>query len=98
MPATPQHASDDGPRFAALVALKRAEHAKSRLDSMPDPLRRRLAWTMALDTLRALAEVLPVIVISNQPGLDARLRAERIAARVLAETQLVGVNAALRHG
>ena len=98
MAATPQHASGHGPRFTALVALKRTEHAKSRLDSMPDPLRRRLAWTMALDTLRALAEVLPVIVISNQPGLDARLRGERIAARVLGETQLVGVNAALRHG
>jgi 2-phospho-L-lactate/phosphoenolpyruvate guanylyltransferase len=86
------------PRFAALVALKRTEHAKSRLDSMPDPLRRRLAWTMAVDTLRALAAVVPVIVISNQPGLDARLRAERVAARVLPESHLVGVNAALEHG
>ena len=98
MPAPPQHANADRTRFAALVALKRAEQAKSRLDSIPDPLRRRLAWTMALDTLRALSDVLPVIVISNQPGLDARLRAERIPARVLGESQLLGVNAALRHG
>lgn len=39
---------------AAVVALKQSPYAKSRLD-VPAPLRRRLAWTMALDTLSALA-------------------------------------------
>ena len=82
----------------ALVALKRTDVAKSRLTMVPDPLRRRLAWTMALDTLRALTAVLPVIVISNQPELAARLSREQISARVLAEPVIAGMNAALRHG
>ena len=43
---------------AAVVALKPSEYAKSRLD-LPAPLRQRLAWTMALDTLRALAAACP---------------------------------------
>jgi 2-phospho-L-lactate/phosphoenolpyruvate guanylyltransferase len=98
MPVTSEHAAGEQGPLTALVALKRSEAAKSRLGSLPDPLRRRLAWTMALDTLRALAAVLPVIVISNQPGIDARLRNERIAAKVLAESHSVGINAALQHG
>ena len=58
---------------AAVVALKAAEHAKSRLD-FPAPLRRRLAWTMAVDTLAALsAAVSQVLVVSNQPALASRL-------------------------
>ena len=81
-----------------LVALKRSDVAKSRLASVPAPLRRRLAWTMAVDTLRALTAVLPVIVISNQPELAGRLSRERISARVLAEPLVAGMNAALRHG
>jgi len=87
-----------GSRCVALVALKRTDVAKSRLAMVPDPLRRRLAWTMALDTLRALTAVLPVIVISNQPELAARLSREQISARVLAEPVIAGMNAALRHG
>jgi 2-phospho-L-lactate/phosphoenolpyruvate guanylyltransferase len=98
MPVTSEHGPAERGQLTALVALKRSEAAKSRLGSLPDPLRRRLAWTMALDTLRALAAVLPVIVISNQPGIDARLRSEKIAARVLAESHSVGINAALQHG
>ena len=98
MPVTSDGGAGEQGQLVALVALKRSEVAKSRLGSLPDPLRRRLAWTMALDTLRALAAVLPVIVISNQPGIDARLRSEKIAARVLAESHLVGINAALQHG
>jgi len=53
---------------------------------------------MAVDTLRALTAVLPVIVISNQPELAARLYREQISARVLAEPVIAGMNAALRHG
>jgi 2-phospho-L-lactate/phosphoenolpyruvate guanylyltransferase len=87
-----------GAGCVGLVALKRSDVAKSRLASVPTPLRRRLAWTMAVDTLRALTAVLPVIVISNQPELAARLRRERISVRVLAEPVVAGMNAALRHG
>jgi 2-phospho-L-lactate guanylyltransferase len=85
-------------KCVALVALKRSEVAKSRLATVPGPLRRRLAWTMALDTLRALTTVLPVIVISKQPELAARLSREQISARVLSEPVAAGMNAALRHG
>lgn len=88
--------ADEG--CVGLVALKRSDVAKSRLASVPAPLRRRLAWTMAVDTLRALTAVLPVIVISNQPELAGRLSRERISARVLAEPLVAGMNAALRHG
>jgi 2-phospho-L-lactate guanylyltransferase len=85
-------------RCVALVALKSSDVAKSRLTTVPGPLRRRLAWTMALDTMRALTAVLPVIVISNQPELAARLSREQIFARVLVEPVTAGMNAALRHG
>ena len=85
-------------RLVALVALKRPEIAKSRLASLPPPLRRRLAWTMALDTLSSLAEVLPVIVISQQGNLAEQLRRQRISAQVIGERGATGINAALRHG
>src|SRR5829696_6088162 len=85
-------------RFVALVALKRPEIAKSRLASLPAPLRRRLAWTMALDTLSSLTEVLPVIVISQQVNLAEQLRWQDISAQVIGERAATGINAALRHG
>ena len=63
-----------GSAAAGVLALKPIEHAKSRL-AVPDPLRRRLALTMALDTLSALCRALPhVLVVSDQPALEARLR------------------------
>jgi 2-phospho-L-lactate/phosphoenolpyruvate guanylyltransferase len=86
------------PRLVALVALKRPEIAKSRLASLPAPLRSRLAWTMALDTLSSLAEVLPVIVISQQANLAEQLRRQDISAQVIGERAATGINAALRHG
>jgi 2-phospho-L-lactate/phosphoenolpyruvate guanylyltransferase len=83
---------------AAVIALKPTAHAKSRL-ALPDPLRRRLAWTMALDTLSALSRALPrVLVVSDQPALEAKLRREEIAADVVSESGHVGINSALSHG
>ena len=83
---------------AAVLALKPTAHAKSRL-TLPDPLRRRLAWTMALDTLSALSRALPhVLVVSDQPALEAQLRREGIAAEVMSESGHVGINSALSHG
>jgi len=87
------------PRTAAVVALKPGTHAKSRLASLPDPLRRRLAWTMAVDTLLALAEaVQTVLVVSDEPALASRLARAGVRARVAAEAGAVGINAALRRG
>jgi 2-phospho-L-lactate/phosphoenolpyruvate guanylyltransferase len=85
-------------RAAAVIALKPAEHAKSRL-GVPDPLRRRLAWTMALDTLSALSRVMSrVLVVSDQPALEARLRRAGLAVEVIGESGHVGMNPALSHG
>jgi 2-phospho-L-lactate guanylyltransferase len=83
---------------AAVIALKPIEHAKSRL-AIPDPLRRRLAWTMALDTLSALCRALPhVLVVSDQPALEARLRRAGLALEVISESGHVGMNPALTRG
>jgi 2-phospho-L-lactate guanylyltransferase len=83
---------------AGVIALKPAAQAKSRL-AVPDPLRRRLAWTMALDTLSALRRALPyVLVVSDQPALEAQLRQAGLAVEVISESGHVGINAALSRG
>ena len=87
-----------GAPAAAVIALKPTEYAKSRL-AVPDPLRRRLAWTMALDTLSALGRALPhVLVVSDQPALEARLRRAGLAVEVISESGHVGMNSALGRG
>ena len=87
-----------GSSTAAVIAIKPMEHAKSRL-AVPDPLRRRLAWTMALDTLSALCRALPhVLVVSDQPALDARLRRAGLAVEVISESGHFGINSALNRG
>lgn len=83
---------------AAVIAIKPIEHAKSRL-AVPDPLRRRLAWTMALDTLYALCRALPhVLAVSDQPALEGRLRRAGLAVEVISESGHVGMNSALTRG
>ena len=86
------------PPAAAVIALKPTQHAKSRL-AVPDPLRRRLAWTMALDTLSALSVPLRLaLVVSDQPALEAQLHRAGIAAEVISEPGHGGMNAALSRG
>jgi 2-phospho-L-lactate guanylyltransferase len=83
---------------AAVVALKPTAYAKSRLE-LPDPIRRRLAWTMALDTLRALsAAVAEVLVVSDQNALSSRLHRAGLQLGVLPEAGRTGMNAALAYG
>jgi 2-phospho-L-lactate guanylyltransferase len=85
-------------RAGAVIALKPTEHAKSRL-GVPDPVRRRLAWTMASDTLSALSQALSqVLVVSDQPALEARLRQVGLVTEVIGESGHVGMNSALSHG
>jgi 2-phospho-L-lactate guanylyltransferase len=82
----------------AVVALKSNEYAKSRLD-LPVPLRQRLAWTMALDTLQALTGAVPrVVVVSAQPALAARIARAGIRVEVAPEPPRSGMNAALAYG
>ena len=86
------------PLAAGVIALKPTAHAKSRL-AVPDPLRRRLAWTMALDTLATLSQALPhVLVVSDQPALETQLRRAGVAAEVISESGHVGINSALSRG
>jgi 2-phospho-L-lactate guanylyltransferase len=86
-------------RVGAVVALKPMELAKSRLGSLAAPLRRRIAWTMAVDTLSALsAAVDSVLVVSDQASLESRLRRLGLAVTVVAEPGRVGMNGSLTHG
>jgi 2-phospho-L-lactate guanylyltransferase len=89
-----------GAGVGAVVALKAGEFVKSRLAPLPQPLRRRLAWTMALDTLTALGQVVDAVcVVSDQPALHDRLaRAGLAAVEVVPETRPAGLNDALRLG
>jgi 2-phospho-L-lactate/phosphoenolpyruvate guanylyltransferase len=104
MSATPVRptpvASAPGPGVGAVVALKAGEHVKSRLAPLPQPLRHRLAWTMAVDTLHALtAAVDAVVVVSDQPSLHHRLsRAGLAAVEVVPESRPAGMNDALGRG
>jgi len=83
---------------AAVVALKSGEYARSRLD-LPAPLRQRLAWTMALDTLRALTGAVPhVIVVTAQPAVASRLARAGIQVEVVPEPPQSGMNTALAYG
>ena len=97
----PTTTSGDGALGAvgAVVALKLTALAKSRLDTFPDPVRRRLAWTMAVDTLTALAGAVDrVLVVSRQPALSARLRRAGLDVDVAAESGTGSLDAALRQG
>ena len=89
-----------GTSVGAVVALKAGEFVKSRLAPLPQPLRRRLAWTMAVDTLHALVEALDLVcVVSDQPALAHRLaRAGLGAVTVVPEGRPAGMNDALRTG
>jgi 2-phospho-L-lactate/phosphoenolpyruvate guanylyltransferase len=82
------------------VALKAGELVKSRLAPLPQPLRRRLAWTMAVDTLRALTGAVDAVcVVSAQPSLHHRLaRAGLGSVEVVPESRPAGMNDALRRG
>jgi 2-phospho-L-lactate/phosphoenolpyruvate guanylyltransferase len=92
------HPMTAGSTAAAVIAIKPMEHAKSRLD-VPNPLRRRLAWTMALDTLSALCGAMAhVLVVSDQPALEARLRRAGLGVEVIGESGHVGINSALTRG
>lgn len=89
----------DSSRAGAVVALKPVARAKSRLAGLPDPLRRRLAWTMAVDTLTALASGgAELLVVSDQPALASRLARAGVPARVVGESGAVGMNGALARG
>lgn len=103
MPATSSSTStsaESGSGVGAVVALKAGEHVKSRLAPLAQPLRRRLAWTMAVDTLRALVQAVDAVcVVSDQPSLQHRLaRAGLASVAVVAESRPAGMNDALRQG
>lgn len=87
----PPHVGDDvasslGERVAAVVALKTLPAAKSRMSSLPDPLRERMARCMAIDTLSALAPAVDeLLVVSDQADLPAALLRAELSVRVIPE-------------
>lgn len=98
-PSTVMDTTGAWPRSGAVVALKRAELGKSRLGDLPGPLRRRLAWTMAVDTLTALAAAVDrLVVVSDDPALESRLQRQGLSVTVLGEPSPGGMNSALGHG
>lgn len=81
------------------MALKPIEQAKSRLVTVVDPVRRQLAWSMALDTLVALSpSAAEIVVVSEQGSLQALLERAGLAVTVVPEPGPVGLNGALSHG
>lgn len=81
------------------MALKPAEVSKTRLGTLPVPLRHRLAQCMALDTLTALAAATDqLVVVSDDPAIAGRLQRAGIDALVVAEPSPGGMNEALRFG
>lgn len=96
----PMSTAPTSPGVGAVVALKAGELVKSRLAPLTQPLRRRLAWTMAVDTLHALTHsVEAVCVVSDQPSLQHRLaRAGLRTVEVVPESRPAGMNDALRQG
>src|SRR6478672_9394164 len=91
-------ASSIDERVAVVVALKTLPAAKSRMSSLPAPLRERLARCMAIDTLSALAPAVDqVLVVSDQPDLPAALRRADLQVRVVSEPD-PGAAGDLAHG
>ena len=81
------------------MALKPTEVSKSRLGTLPVPLRRRLARCMALDTLSALASATDqLVVVTDDPTIEGRLQQAGISALMAAEPVPGGMNEALRLG
>lgn len=85
--------------FGAVVALKPAAQAKSRLRELPVPLRERLARAMAVDTLRALADAgAALVVVGADDEMPGMLRRDRVVATLEPEPVPSGMNAALEAG
>src|SRR3954451_8912281 len=96
---TPVSATGAEIGWGAVVALKKSTVAKSRLGALPVPMRRRLAESMAWDTLAVLCRVMDrVLVVSDDPDLPGKLLRLGIGAEVLGEPEPAGMNAALRAG
>lgn len=86
-------------RRGAVVAVKAFDQAKTRLATLPGPLRHRLAQTMALDTLSVLSSVIDeVLVVSGQSALEQDLAVAGLEIDVLPEPGPLGLNGALGYG
>ena len=88
-----------GPVIGATVALKPLGLAKTRLGELPNALRRRIAWCMALDTLRAIRPAVDLlVVVSSEPELEFRLRQVGLPVQVHPDTGQDGINPAVEAG
>lgn len=85
-------------RLGAVVAIKPLRQAKSRLATIPGPLRRDLVWAMLLDTVRLLSAEARTVIVTAEPGLGERLAQHGQSVDVIEEAAPAGLNQALRHG
>jgi 2-phospho-L-lactate/phosphoenolpyruvate guanylyltransferase len=84
---------------AAVVGLKTGDQAKTRLKTLPDALRRELAWTMALDTIRSLAAAVDFVFVVGRPSdLQDAFARTGLPVQIVAEPPTGGLNAALAAG
>ncbi|GAB3756750.1 2-phospho-L-lactate guanylyltransferase [Microlunatus parietis] len=86
------------PVLGAVVAIKPLGLAKSRLTTLPGPLRRDLVWAMLLDTVRVLSGAARTVIVTAEPDLQARLVDHGLSVDLVAETEPGGLNQALRAG
>lgn len=84
--------------LGAVVAIKPLGQAKSRLATVPGPLRRDLVLAMLLDTVRVLSGEARTVVVTAEPQLRHRLDDHGLAVEVIEEAEPTGLNQALRSG
>ncbi len=90
--------TDHRVELGAVVAIKPLGQAKTRLATVPGPLRRELVLAMLLDTVRVLSESARTVIVTAEPGLKHRLDDHGLAVQVVEEAEPTGLNQALRFG
>ncbi|WP_161606169.1 2-phospho-L-lactate guanylyltransferase [Microlunatus speluncae] len=86
------------PELGAVVAIKPLGQAKTRLATVPGPLRRELVLAMLLDTVRVLSGVARTVIVTAEPGLGRRFDDHGLTVQIVQETEPTGLNQALRAG
>lgn len=85
--------------WSVVLPVKRTDVAKSRLVTVPPPVRRRLALAFAADTLAAVLpcpDVVQAVVVTDDP--DAAQQAGAVGALVVDDRPSNGLNPALAFG
>ena len=95
---TPDRAGPGAVVLGAVVAIKPLGQAKTRLATVPGPLRRDLVLAMLLDTVDVLSGAARTVVVTAEPDLKHRLDDHGLDVEVVEEAEPTGLNQALRFG